>query len=304
MAYCPITGTTRPTAHSTALSVWKRASMKQVMGETGFCYARPLCARFRSRCVSSSSPWPAGSTNSTVTPSTISTKRIASCGNTLPPGGFASRTRSAGVWPRRPRPLVVAPDTLLAWHRRLIARKYDGSHRRGPGRPRVMEEIRQLIVRMATDNRDWGYSRIRGALSNLGHEVSRGTIATVLKEHGLEPAPERTRRTTWREFLAAHWDVMAAVDCGALRPNHQGILRGTVRPDRRGRTTPRGPGVRRPLPPRTEPPRTGQPADTSARHSGPTAWPHTLSTPPRWDVEVLLPASRLTGMRTHRHRCP
>ena len=79
-------------------------------------------------------------------------------------------------------------------------------------RPRVMAEIRQLIVRMATENRDWGYTRIRGALSNLGHDVSRGAIATVLREHGLEPAPERTKRTTWREFLAAHWDVMAAAD--------------------------------------------------------------------------------------------
>ena len=107
---------------------------------------------------------------------------------------------------------LVTPDTLLAWHRRLIARKYDGSHRRGPGRPRVMAEIRQLIVRMATENRDWGYTRIRGALSNLGHDVSRGAIATVLREHGLEPAPERPKRTTWREFLAAHWDVMAAAD--------------------------------------------------------------------------------------------
>ena len=107
---------------------------------------------------------------------------------------------------------LVTPDTLLAWHRRLIARQYDGSHRRGPGRPRVMAEIRQRIVRMATENRDWGYTRIRGALSNLGHDVSRGAIATVLREHGLEPAPERTKRTTWREFLAAHWDVMAAAD--------------------------------------------------------------------------------------------
>ena len=88
----------------------------------------------------------------------------------------------------------------------------DGSHRRGPGRPRVMDEIRQLIAQMATENRDWGYSRIRGALGNLGHDVSRGTIAKVLKDHGLEPAPERTKRTTWREFLAAHWDVMAAAD--------------------------------------------------------------------------------------------
>ena len=107
---------------------------------------------------------------------------------------------------------LVTPDTLLAWHRHLIARKYDGSHRRGPGRPPVMEEIRQLIVQMATENRNWGYTRIRGALANLGHDVARGTIANVLRRHGLEPAPDRTKRTTWREFLAAHWDVLAAAD--------------------------------------------------------------------------------------------
>src|SRR6516225_4566212 len=107
---------------------------------------------------------------------------------------------------------IVSPDTLLAWHRRLIARKYDGQSRRGPGRPPVTAEIRQLVVRMATENRDWGYTRIQGALVNLGHDVGRGTIATILKQHGIEPAPERQKRTTWQEFLKAHWDVLAAAD--------------------------------------------------------------------------------------------
>ena len=107
---------------------------------------------------------------------------------------------------------IVSPDTLLAWHRRLIARKYDGQNRRGPGRPPVTAEIRQLVVRMATENRDWGYTRIQGALANLGHDVGRGTIATILKQHGIEPAPERQKRTTWHEFLKAHWDVLAAAD--------------------------------------------------------------------------------------------
>jgi len=107
---------------------------------------------------------------------------------------------------------LVSPDTLLAWHRRLIARKYDGQNRRGPGRPPVTAEIRQLVVRMATENRDWGYTRIQGALVNLGHDVGRGTIATILKQHGIEPAPERQKRTTWQEFLKAHWDVLAAAD--------------------------------------------------------------------------------------------
>src|SRR6516165_3400514 len=107
---------------------------------------------------------------------------------------------------------IVSPDTLLTWHRHLIARKYDSHHRRGPGRPPVVAEIRQLLVRMATENRDWGYTRIQGALANLGHSVGRGTIATILKQHGIEPAPERQKRTTWQEFLKAHWEVLAAAD--------------------------------------------------------------------------------------------
>jgi transposase len=89
---------------------------------------------------------------------------------------------------------IVTPETLLAWHRRLIARKYDGSKHRGPGRPRTRDEIQQLVVRMATENRDWGYRRIQGALANLGHEVARGTIANILKEHGLEPSLLAPRR--------------------------------------------------------------------------------------------------------------
>ncbi len=107
---------------------------------------------------------------------------------------------------------IVTPDTLLTWHRKLIARKYDGSQRRGPGRPPVREQIRSLVGRMATENRDWGYTRIRGALANLGHRVARGTIANILKQHGIEPAPERLKKSTWREFLQAHWEVLAAAD--------------------------------------------------------------------------------------------
>ncbi len=107
---------------------------------------------------------------------------------------------------------IVTPETLLTWHRKLIARKYDGSKRRNPGRPRVMEQIRSLVVRMAAENHDWGYTRIRGALANLGHRVARGTIANILKQHGIELAPERLKKTTWREFLQMHWEVLAAAD--------------------------------------------------------------------------------------------
>ena len=105
---------------------------------------------------------------------------------------------------------LVTPDTLLAWHRKLIARKYDGSSKRGPGRPRVMREIEALIVRMAHDNPTWGYLRIKGALQNLGHRVARTTIANILARHGIEPAPER--KTTWKQFLSAHLRVLTATD--------------------------------------------------------------------------------------------
>src|SRR5499427_3985684 len=89
---------------------------------------------------------------------------------------------------------MVTPATLLAWHRRLIAEKYDGGKRRGPGRPRTKDEIQLLVVRTTTENRAWGYRRIQGALANLGHEVGRGTIADILARHGIEPAPDRAQR--------------------------------------------------------------------------------------------------------------
>jgi putative transposase len=106
----------------------------------------------------------------------------------------------------------VTWETLLAWHRKLIAQKYDGSGRRSPGRPRTVAEIEALVVRMAQENRDWGYSRIEGALSNLRHKLGRSTIAAILKRHGIEPAPERIKKTTWKEFLAQHWEVLVAAD--------------------------------------------------------------------------------------------
>jgi putative transposase len=107
---------------------------------------------------------------------------------------------------------IVTPETLLAWHRKLIAKKYDGTARRGPGRPRTTKEIETWVVRMAEENRDWGYRRIQGALSNLGHEIARSTIAEILERHGIEPAPERSRKTTWKEFLSRHWELIVAAD--------------------------------------------------------------------------------------------
>jgi len=107
---------------------------------------------------------------------------------------------------------LVSPDTLMRWHRRLVAQKWDFSKRRGPGRPGIMREISQLIVRMAQENPGWGYTRIQGALANLSHKVARGTVCNVLKRNGIEPAPERSKRTTWSTFLKTHWKVLAASD--------------------------------------------------------------------------------------------
>ena len=107
---------------------------------------------------------------------------------------------------------LVTPATLLGWHRKLIAQKYDGSARRKPGRPFAKKDLAALVVRMAEENRDWGYRRIQGALSNLGHECARSTIADILRRHGIEPAPERNRKTTWTEFLKQHWELIVAAD--------------------------------------------------------------------------------------------
>ena len=107
---------------------------------------------------------------------------------------------------------IVTPDTLLRWYRRLVAIKYDGSQRRRPGRPVTRAALAKLVARMARENPTWGYTRIRGALYNLGHELGRSTIKRILDDHGIEPAPERSRRTPWASFLKAHWGAIAAAD--------------------------------------------------------------------------------------------
>src|SRR5437016_13722760 len=99
---------------------------------------------------------------------------------------------------------IVTPETLMAWHRKLIAQKYDGSSFRTPGRRQTAEEIADLVVRMAKENSGWGHRRIQGALANLGHLLAHNTIANILKRNGIEPAPERNRKTSWKEFLARH----------------------------------------------------------------------------------------------------
>src|SRR5215467_13584675 len=108
---------------------------------------------------------------------------------------------------------VARPDTILAWYRKLVARKFDGSKaRRSRGRPRIKRELEQLIVRMAKENRDWGYDRIVGTLANLGYRVCDQTVGNVLQRHALPPAPERKRTTTWPAFIRIHLALLAATD--------------------------------------------------------------------------------------------
>jgi putative transposase len=108
---------------------------------------------------------------------------------------------------------LVKPDTILAWYRQLIAQKFDGSpQRKALGRPKIDQELEAFVVRMAQENRRWGYDRIAGALAHLGYTISAQTVGNILKRHGIPPASERNRTTTWHEFIRAHMDVLVATD--------------------------------------------------------------------------------------------
>jgi transposase InsO family protein len=108
---------------------------------------------------------------------------------------------------------IVTPDTILAWHRKLIAKKYDGSeHRQALGRPTIDAELEALVVRIAQENRTWGYDRITGALTHLDYTISDQTVGNILKRHGIPPVPERKKTTTWKEFIRIHMDVLVATD--------------------------------------------------------------------------------------------
>src|SRR5882724_9509050 len=108
---------------------------------------------------------------------------------------------------------VVKPDTILAWHRRFVAQKCDGSkQRRALGRPKIDKDLEELVVRMAQENRSWGYDRIAGALADLGYTISDQTVGNILKRHDIPSAPERRKTTTWKEFIRTHMDVLVATD--------------------------------------------------------------------------------------------
>jgi transposase InsO family protein len=128
---------------------------------------------------------------------------------TMTGGNSRCAPTASGGPPLRDLATVVTPDTRLRWHRQLVARKWPYT-KKGNGRRGVLAEIRQLVVRMAEENPTWGYTRIRGALKNLGHQVGRSTIARILKAHGLHPAPNRP--TSWQTFLQAHWGAIAGAN--------------------------------------------------------------------------------------------
>ena len=122
---------------------------------------------------------------------------------------LAARAYRLGRQALREVASIVTPDTLLRWHRQLIARKWTYA-RQGTTRRGVLAEVRELIRRMAEENPGWGYTRIQGALKNLGHRVGRSTIARILRAAGTPPVPERP--TSWQTFLRAHWGEIAAAD--------------------------------------------------------------------------------------------
>lgn len=108
---------------------------------------------------------------------------------------------------------IVTPDTILRWHRELIAKKWDYSDRKTKvGRPPTKSETVGLVVRMASENPGWGYDRIEGALKNLGIKLSDTTVGNILRDHVIELAPDRGKKTTWKTFLKAHWEAFGAAD--------------------------------------------------------------------------------------------
>ena len=126
---------------------------------------------------------------------------------------LAVKGKALGLKALRELTTIVTPDTILRWHRELVAKKWDHSEKRkSVGRPRIRQVIVDLILRFARENTTWGYDRIQGALANVGYHISDNTVKNVLKAHGIEPAPERQRQTTWATFLKSHWDVLAAID--------------------------------------------------------------------------------------------
>jgi transposase len=130
-----------------------------------------------------------------------------------PPGDRLWLAALSRLIPRRRwgEVFAVTPATLLAWHRRLVTRKWDYSSRQRPGRPPTAAAISKLVIRIATDNPAWGHRRVQGELVKLGHPIAASTVWQILHAAGIDPAPRRTG-PTWKQFLTAHARGILAVD--------------------------------------------------------------------------------------------
>jgi hypothetical protein len=130
-----------------------------------------------------------------------------------PKPDWADRAMLAALARQMPAALrdsrLVTPGTLLTWHRRLITRKW--TYPPWPGRPAVGQDVRELVLRLAAENPAWGYRRVHGELTRLGHQVSQATVRRILRARGIRPAP-RGLDTSWRRFLRAQAEGLLACD--------------------------------------------------------------------------------------------
>ncbi len=107
---------------------------------------------------------------------------------------------------------IVTPNTILGWHRRLVALKYTAKRKVNTEGQKRMVVIRELCVKLAEENPNWGYGRIQGALANVGYEVCEATVGNILRDYGILPSPERAKRKTWGRFIRSHLSVISAAD--------------------------------------------------------------------------------------------
>jgi putative transposase len=113
--------------------------------------------------------------------------------------------------------IIAQADTILRWHRELIEEPEQRSNsRRAAGRPRIDQEVADLVLRMARENESWGYKRIQGQLSNVGFRIGKSSVANILKAHGIEPAPTRRQTPSWATFFISHWDVLQEAGLDAI----------------------------------------------------------------------------------------
>jgi hypothetical protein len=112
---------------------------------------------------------------------------------------------------------IAQADTILRWHRELIEPGGNSNSSHNIGRPTTDQEIVDLVLRMARENVSWGYQRIASALHNLGYAICSSTVANILKQHGIEPAPSRQRTISWSIFFKSHWEAFEGIDLDAIR---------------------------------------------------------------------------------------